>query len=57
MPVNVNEVEGLALSQEDRPQTQFTMENCATDWHIFGFRQHNHQYSSALDVPNISSNI
>jgi len=33
-PANINEVEGLALSQEDKPQTQFTTENCATKSHL-----------------------
>jgi len=35
---NINEVEALALSQEDTPQT-----HCAMDWHILGFRQRNRQ--------------
>jgi len=40
-PANIKEVEGLALSQEDKPQTH----NCATDHGLayFGFSQHSHQ--------------
>ena len=34
-PANINQVERLALSQEDKPQ--FTAENCTMEWHIFGF--------------------
>jgi len=39
MSANINELEGLTLSQEDKPQTH----NCAKDWHVFGLSQHNHQ--------------
>jgi len=28
---NINKVEDLALSQEDKPRKQSTMENCMTD--------------------------
>jgi len=42
-PANINEVRGLALDQEDKPQTHSLTENCATDQHIFGFSQHSHQ--------------
>ena len=47
-PANIEEVEGLALSQEDKPQTH----NCATDHGLayFGFSQHNHQEWSAVVV-------
>jgi len=31
MPANINEVEGLTLSQEDKPQTY----NCVIDWNVF----------------------
>jgi len=37
MPANNSKVEDLALMQEDKPQKQFTMENCVADKHIFGF--------------------
>jgi len=31
MPVNINKLADLALSQEDKPQKQFTMEKCVMD--------------------------
>jgi len=30
-PANINKVEDLALSQEDKQRKQFTMEHCMTD--------------------------
>jgi len=54
-PANINEVEGLTLSQEDKPPTQFTMENCATACHIFKFSRHNHNDLQLMS--NISSKV
>jgi len=42
-PANSNQVEGLALSQERKPDAQFTTESCMMDWRIFEFSRHNHQ--------------
>jgi len=54
MPANINKVEDLARSQEDKPRKQFTMENCVTDWHTFGLSLHNYYQLMCF---NILSNV